>query len=567
MSAVRLAAVILAMLAFAPAAHAGVGAPTGLKPFLLRADEAPARTFSRTPSFGWHPVRGVVRYEFELATKRTFADGSLVWTNTQLKMPTAAVPVALPWMTGSPYAIWAHVRAVTRKGVSKWSAPYGFNMRWTSLPQADSSPPGLVRWTPVEGATGYHVWFLGPNKRIATKTNVADEREHWTFHQDPSWTSVVRWRVRALRTKLGTSVNGMPAVTYGPWSPVYVHLNPPMSNTTMGLYSMASDAYSSQATPFRLMPSLSYTGNTGLNDEFSPGTARELYRVYVSTDVDCVNIIYRGSIVGSPAWAPRTTGPMVLPSNSSELLLARNGWIVGDGKNGKTFAVDDAPVTENESMKDASGSTGGTGGTGETGGTGGTGGTSDPDKDDVVEAALDPPLVDLWDNGWPENRYFYTAVPVRIRPSAKDPNVLEYQDTELPQDVCAAGRVFTFGKLSEAVVASAGAAPYVSGLSTTGRLFTATRAKPSIFGSPLVAWRPALGADRYEVQWSKRDYPWTKAGSLETPSTSANLPLTTGRWYYRVRGLSLALPAGGRQMSWSDPVTLRVAKPIFKIVR
>jgi hypothetical protein len=46
-----------------------------------------------------------------------------------------------------------------------------------------------------------------------------------------------------------------------------------------------------------------------------------------------------------------------------------------------------------------------------------------------------------------------------------------------------------------------------------------------------------------------------------------NLPLTTGRWYYRVRGISLALPAGGRQMSWSDPVASRVAKPVFKVVR
>jgi hypothetical protein len=560
MSAVRLAAVLFAMLVFAPAANAGVAAPTGLKPFLLRADEAPARTFSRTPSFAWKPVRGAVRYEFELSTKSNFADSALIWTSTSLKMPTAAIPVRLPWMTGSPYALWAHVRAVTRKGVSKWSGPYGFNMRWSNIPQADASPPGLVRWAPVEGATGYHVWFLGPNKRIATKTNVADEREHWTFHQEPTWTGVVRWRVRAVRAKIGATVNGIPAVSYGPWSQTFVELNPPVSVATMSLSAMASDLYSSQATPFRLMPALAYNGNLALNDQFAPGTQRELYRVYVSTDVDCVNIVYRGSIVGSPAWAPRTTGGLVLPSSTSELLLARSAWIVGDGKNGKTFAVDDAPLTENEAMKEQT-----TGGTGEIGGGSGSGGTSE--KDIVEEASLQPPLVDLWDNGWPENRYFYTAVPVRIRPSAKDPNVLEYQDTELPQDVCASGRVFTFGKLSEAVVAAAGAAPYVSGLSTGGRLFTANRARPSVYGAPLVAWKPALGADRYEVQWSKKAYPWTKTGSLETPSTSATLPLTPGRWHYRVRGISLALPAGGRQMSWSDPVALRVAKPTFKIVR
>jgi hypothetical protein len=552
MPAVRLACVIIALLAFAPVANAAP-APAKLRPFLLRADEAPAHTFPRTPSFAWKPVRSAVRYEFELATKSNFADASLIWTSISLKMPTAAIPIALPWMTGSPYALWAHVRAVTRKGVSRWSPAYGFNMRWTNVPKADLSPPGLVRWEPVEGATGYHVWFLGPNKRVATKTNVADEREHWTFHQQSPWTGVVRWRVRAVRSKIGATVNGMPAVSYGPWSPIYVELNPPMSSGTMSLSAMASDAYSSHATPFRLMPALAYNGQSALRDEFSP-VPRELYRVYVSTDADCVNIIYRGSIVGSPAWAPRTTGGLVLPANSSELDLAREAWIVGDGKNGKTFAVDDAPVTENESLKEA-------------------GGAETPpedktsEKDKVEEASLAPPLVDLWDNGWPENRYFYTAVPVRIRPSATDPNLLEYQDTELPQDVCAAGRVFTFGKLSEAVVATAGAAPYVSGLSTAGRLFTASRARPAVYGSPLVAWRPALGADRYELQWSRRAYPWKKAGSLETPSTSATLPLSPGRWHYRVRGISLALPAGGRQMSWSDPVALRVSRPIFKVVR
>ena len=560
MAAVRLGAVVLATLAFAPAANAALPAPTGLKPFLLRADEAPTHTFPRTPSFAWKPVRGAVRYEFELATKSKFTDGSMIWRNDALKTPTAAIPVALPWMTGSPYALWGHVRAVTRRGVTKWSGAYGFNMRWTNVPQADASPPGLVRWKPVEGATGYHVWFLGPNKRVATKTNVADEREHWTFHQGAAWTGAVRWRVRAVRSKIGATVNGMPAVSFGPWSPVYVHLNPPVAaGSTMSLSSMASDAYSAQATPFRLMPGLSYSGNVAANDEFDPGMQRELYRVYVTTDVDCVNVVYRGSITGAPAWAPRTTSGLVLPSNTQELLLARDAWIVGDGKNGKTFSVENAPITENESLREGGTDSGGSGGAG--------GGEGASDKDKVEAASLEPPLVDLWDNGWPENRYFYTVVPVRIRPGASDPNVIEYQDTELPQDVCAAGRVFTFGKLSEAVVATAGAAPYVSGLSTSGRLFTAKRARPSVYGSPLVAWRPALGADQYEVQWSRKAYPWTKVGTLETPSTSVNLPLTTGRWYYRVRGISLALPAGGRQMSWSDPVAIRVAKPVFKIVR
>jgi hypothetical protein len=560
MSAVRLAAVLFTMLVFAPAANAGVAAPSNLKPFLLRADEAPTHTFPRTPSFAWKPVRGAVRYEFELATKSKFTEGTMIWRSETLKVPTAAIPVALPWMTGSPYALWAHVRAVTRKGATKWSAPYGFNMRWTNLPHAQVSPPGLVRWGTVEGATGYQVWFLGPRKRIATKTNVADEREHWTLHQHSSWTGVVRWRVRAVRSKLGLTLNGMPTVSYGPWSQIFVELNPPVSVANMSLSAMVSDAYWSQPAPFRLMPSLSYSGNLALRDEFQPGTPRELYRTYISTDVDCVNIVYKGSIVGSPAWAPRTTGALVLPATLEELEKIQGNaqtpgkWLVSDGKQGQTFSVDNAKIQENESLMEVAP------------GTGGTDSTPTSDEDKAEAAALSPPLVDLWDNGWPEHRYYYTVVPVGIFDFDAD-GKLEYWDTELPQDVCAAGRVFQFGKVSEAVVAFSGAAPFVSGLGTTGRLFTATGAKPSVYGAPLVAWKPALGADRYEVQWSKKAYPWTKAGSLETPSTSATLPLSPGRWHYRVRGISLALPAGGRQMSWSDPVALRVAKPTFKIVR
>jgi hypothetical protein len=561
MPAVRLAAVFLAMLAFAPAADAAVSAPANLKPFLLRADEAPARVFPRTPSFAWRPVRGARNYEFELATRSNFTDGSIVWSGTT-KMPTVAIPISLPWMTGTPYALWARVRAVTRRSVSRWASPYGFNMRWSAVPQSQPSTVGLVRWNPVEGATGYNVWFTRPNKVIATKTNVADEREHWTFHQGAPFANVVEWRVRAVRTRVGVSANGIPAVSYGPWSQRFVELNPPVSLSRLGVSTMASDAFSNQPTAFRLMPSLSYDGTLSADD-----VSRELYRVYITTDSDCVNVVYRGSIVGSPAWAPRVTGALVLPATQDELLKARAGWIISDGKQGKTFAIDNSAANENES-KLPGGSTGGTGGTGDTGGTGGTGGAGTEEQIEKVEsAALSPPLVDLWDNGWPENRYYWTVVGVRMRGGIGDPNSIEYIDTELPQDACAAGRVSTFGKVSEAVVTTSGA-PYVSGLSPNGTLFSASRKRPVVYGTPLVAWKPALGADRYEVQWSKRAYPWTKKGSIETPATSALLPLgTSGVWYYRVRGISLALPFGGRQMSWSNPVAIRVSGPRFRIVR
>src|SRR5688500_10638047 len=197
-------------------------APAGLKAFLLRADEAAQHEFSRTPSFAWLPVRGAVRYEFELSKNPAFTEGAIFWSNEKLKVPAASVPLALPWMTGNPYAVYARVRAITATGVTRWSTPYGFNVRWRNLPQKLPDVPGLSRWTPVDGASHYQVWFVNvfPGKVVATKTPAVDHREFFAFHPQASWTGTVRWRVRAVRNLYGAIPSGLPAVSHGPWSPI-----------------------------------------------------------------------------------------------------------------------------------------------------------------------------------------------------------------------------------------------------------------------------------------------------------------------------------------------------------
>ena len=131
--------VLAATLALAAPASGVTGAlppaPDQLHAFLLRADEPLSHTFSRTPSFAWLPVWGAQRYEFELANSPTFNEGTIVWSDATLKTPAASVPYSLPWMTGSPYALYAHVRAWTADGAGAWSDAFGLNMRWTSLPQ------------------------------------------------------------------------------------------------------------------------------------------------------------------------------------------------------------------------------------------------------------------------------------------------------------------------------------------------------------------------------------------------------------------------------------------------
>jgi hypothetical protein len=270
------------------------------------------------------------------------------------------------------------------------------------------------------------------------------------------------------------------------------------------------------------MPALTFTGDQGLD-----GRSYRLFRIYATTDRDCVNVVFKGSVIGGPAFAPRTSGPLKLPLDDVDLDFAIAGilpsWL---DENAKTFAVDTIELKATEAMKQD-----------------------------------EPARVDLPDLDFRTTRYYWTVVPVAIYVSEK--GQFEYHDLEAPQDACEAGRVASFGKVSEPVITSAGA-PYVSGLTPDGRLLASGGRRPVVYSTPLVAWRPLVGATGYEVQWSKSKYPWRPRGRLTTFSTSALLKLSPGLWYYRVRGLNSA-QVGVSAMTWSDPVAVKVARPTFRI--
>ena len=565
--------------------------PQGLRAFLLRTDEPVKHTFDRTPSFAWVPVRGAIRYEFELATSKSFTESSIVWSNANdeflaptttttppattttaetaaaklaklyknLRTPTVSIDLALPWITGSPYALYAHVRAITNKGPTSWSAPYGFNTRWSSVPKDLNSPhPGLVRWSPVEGATAYQVWLYGAKTTFMTTTNVADARDLYTFHRtNPFFTDSIKFRVRAQRALYGEVVSGLPATTWGPWSPVYTDVQPPLSLGTLADVATVSDVGSSSSPGLAhaLSPAFVFGGDSGGALDYNGGAPAELFRVYVATDEDCVNIVYRGAIVGSPAYAPRTTGPLALPVDTLALAAAR-GNTLAHGPEGKALMVDGTVSVTNE---DAAASTPAT--TGSTGAA--TGG---------APAATTAAKVDLPDTAWPTGGYYWTVVPVVAEPIPTTVAALpgasvsiQYRETELPQDACQSGRVMRFGKATPPVV-TASSRPFASGLSPKGRLTSAVRSAPSFYGTPLVAWQSVLGAQEYEIQWSKTADPWRPLGSLVTGATSSLLPLDPGSWYYRVRGYNhsfLKRP----QMAWSTPAALKVSKPTFSVVK
>ena len=267
--------------------------------------------YSRTPSFAWKPVAGASHYEFQLSTSTNFrAENGLVWSSRTLTTPATAIPLSLPWITGEPASLYWHVRAVRGGVASRWSAPRPFNMRWPNVPTQLPAGPGYVRWTPVDGATSYQVWFLQADKVIGTITNVADEREYYAFHDLPSWTGDVQWRVRAVRRLYGQPMDGLPAVSYGPWSAIYNSFNPRLDQSgDVTPLEAVSDRVSTKGHPqlHSLMPAFVFGGS---------GDA--LHRVYIFSDRDCVNVVYRGAVVGGPAYAPRTSGPLALPQTADE---------------------------------------------------------------------------------------------------------------------------------------------------------------------------------------------------------------------------------------------------------
>jgi hypothetical protein len=647
----RLLLALLTMLVLTSSANAApsasaAAAPKSLHGFLFRADEPVRHEFARTPSFAWAPVPGAVSYQLELATSSTFRENGLLYVDRELKSPVASITLTLPWITGSPYSLYARVRAVRKNGTTSWSKPFGFNMRQPEVARPLASYPGLLRWTPIEGATAYDVWLIDIPKMVRIFGNVMDEREFYTFHQASPWVSKVRWRIRTVRSDQSQGgkvrANGLPVSSFGAWSPVYESVNPPFEVGPLKGLATVSDVVSrglSSDQAHRLMPAFVYGGNQGL-----AGLDTELYRIYVFTDRDCLNRVFTGAVTGGPAYAPRSFGPLTLPKSTSALAAARATYLT-DGDQGSTYMADFESVTPNESLPQPSLTTTLPTAAPTTPTAPATPATPTTPVEEpgagsggiTVSGARGAP-VDLWDTNWPEGGYYWTVVPVEaVNPSplattafdsvaigatqiaVADPDGfstgdvvdignpsnketvtvtgvtgntislatalkqahgagepvlrmsgnLIYRDLELPQEVCASGRVLRFGKSSEPTLVTGGA-PFASGLSPRGRLISAAGVGASFYGTPLVAWTPALGADAYHVQWSRTRYPFNAelsngtAGFL-TLSTSAVLPLKPGAWWYRVRGISWRLPEGAQYMSWSDATRIVASRPIFRV--
>jgi hypothetical protein len=565
----RLLVVLVAALVAAPAAAAA--APSNVHGFLLRSSEAPSpHLFARTPSFTWTRVSGATRYHFQLSTSRTFSDNAIVWERADLKAPLTTVPLTLPWVTGqSGYSWFARVRAFKGNRVTGWSTRYGFDLRSPSAPVSVSNGanprPGMVRWTPVNGATAYEVTFTynhaeGQAKKIKTATTAADLREYYTFHNDPAVFAngqgpdgAVYWRVRAVREVAGKPKNNIPVVSYGPWSVENETIEPGLTAGALNLLGAISRSRASAIVtgtnggpdPHELVPGFWWDGDALASacpaSSAGTGVTCPLFHVYVYTDADCVNRVHVSDLVGSPAYVPRLTNPLKLPTTPVELAAAANLYL-GDteGENeGKVYDGGGEPIYAAGTDPDLPG---------------------DPNQ---LPGEEPDRRSGLWDTDWPASRYWWTVV--AAVPHINASNQVEYNDIGFAEDMCQSGERMAFGKTSAVVVERASGVPYISGLTSSGRVRPAGSSQPSFFGRVVVAWKPAPGAKKYELQWSRTKNPWNRAGRIVTPATAAQLNLADGVWYYRVRGIDTSIPSAAQGMTWSAPQYLRIRPRTFVV--
>lgn len=551
------------------------GGPTGLHGFVGRATEAaPAgHTYSDVPAFAWNPVQGATIYQIQLATGKDFSDSKILLDST-VPTPVTSLQLQLPWMTGPPgsYALWARVRASAGSRHSQWSDPFGFNIasngfhmssnglsdnapptgcqiakaNWNGSPcQLSNTPTGLIRWTPIAGATAYEVWFTDIGVKFRTLTNVADEREFWTLRNGAA--SVVHWRVRAIRYVSTLSLpNTIPVVSYGPYSPVFTTTNP----TTLSGGALAGRTVSgtSSGSVNQLMTGFAWSGNSvgGFSDP------NGLWRVYVFSDKGCVNAVTVGSIVGGPAWAPRWASPMTLPTNTKDLASFMSASAsFSYGPQGNALTADLTPI---KTAEEAVGTPPSTQGTAPSGGTPSAPPTTTPGTSTPTSlASLDPGTVELPDN----SAYWWTAVPVQIRVDSR--GGITYQDMELPQDACASGSVFQFAMQSMKPTT------FASGVDGNRVLSSASFAQ-----LPVVTWSPVLGAQTYEIQLSRRPEPYWKTSATETavvPSVTLNLKKSdVGLWYYRVRGVNGNLGGTAIDLRWATG-KIRISGDSFVVVK
>ena len=311
-------------------------APTGLRAFLLRADEPAGTSFPRTPAFAWNPFpaqRATSSSSRPAApSARTASSGSARARLPVARDPGRGAERRLPWITGSPHgALCAVARGAARQDEDgHGAAPFGFDVVPPDAPDAAREPPrpapldagprrerlpGLADRRRQQDRDGLHerprrarVLHVPPGVPVDRHGALARPRAARRLEEGRARERRSRDRSTAPGARSTASTN--PAPASGP-----IHLGATVSD-------VVTNGSSDRPRAPRLMPAFTWTGN-----EAAGGTSAEFFRVYVYTDRHCVNRVFTGSVVGSPAYAPRPYGGLNLPVSSTALAQARGSYL------------------------------------------------------------------------------------------------------------------------------------------------------------------------------------------------------------------------------------------------
>ena len=245
------------------------------------------------------------------------------------------------------------------------------------------------------------------------------------------------------------------------------------------------------------------------------GRQYSLFRAYAFTDSDCVNVVFRGAVVGGPAYAPRMSGPLKLPTSDTDSSSPSRASSRSAPKRGRRRSAPMAPRSSTNETAAAADSQAR------------RRHEHDHDHDDVRldaqrhnrDTASTPRKVDLPDLNFPTTRYFWTRrtgrADRRRRRARSTTTTPRCRRTPAPPGLA------SFGKESAPVTTTAGT-PYVVrplaqrtsarvGHAQAGRLRHPARRLEARDG----------GRRSYEVQWSQTLYPW-QPGRLEDDLLDVN---------------------------------------------
>ena len=387
-------------------------------------------------------------------------------------------------MNGDPYALWVHVRAVDQRKHHPVEHAVRLQHRLAERRRTqEPAPTGLIRWTPVEGATSYQVWFVNA-RPSCVPLHDADQRRRRARVLDvhPKDAGTIRWRVRAVRyvaldsLPYGIAVRRVRALVAG------LHDDDPQPPTSrwprLRRRDIVSDIHSSRP----------HAADARLRVD-------RLRRTRSATPATCSS----GASTSSPtrsastrSWSARSSARrrgrrvrrrrLRLPARS-RIVDRRHGRERSSrpGRRRRRFAADGGGPSPSETSTVAAARRPQP----TPAAPGGPGSRHRPRH-------LRPPPTPGTANGdraagqrLAQGRYWWTVVPVAVvdillrRRFAEQPgDAVEYHDAELPQDVCATGRVWSFG-LAERPVTTVGAGPYVSGSPRAGASSGAAAAEPT----------------------------------------------------------------------------------------